>query len=120
MRRRCVTHGTVLADLELPKLPAVLVEGGSVCLSKEKSQVHQFLASLYLANLKESLAAAPKAVGSIFILFDDLDGKADWYFADSTGGLELGIPAIICEAYGLLHEARSVISKFIPLSVADI
>lgn len=89
-------------------------------LSKAKSQFCQFLASLYPANLEESLTAALEQVTSIDMLSGDLYGDVDWDLPDIIGVPELGIQACIPGDYGCLCEVGSVVSEFFPSSVVDL
>lgn len=76
--------GALLVDHKLLKVPVIFVNGESMFLSEANFQVLQFLASLYLAHLEDSLAAAPVKLASIAILAGDLEGDADQDLADLT------------------------------------
>lgn len=59
-------------------------------------------------------------MGSVDQLASYLDGEADWYLSDLTGGAYLGSQASILVNYGRPYEACSVVGESVLTSVADL
>lgn len=89
--RKRVCGGVLLAGRKVPEVPGTLVEGESMSLLEAKSQVCQFLATRYLADLEEFPAAAPEEVESVDMLAGNLECQAIWYLADLMGGPDIGV-----------------------------
>lgn len=64
------------------------MEGASISLSEDESQVRQFLAASYPVEFGEPLVAASEKMASIGLIKSDLEGKADWDSAELMGGPE--------------------------------
>lgn len=88
--RKHLGDGIMLEVGKLPKVLVILVESKSISVSEAKSEMRQFLATRYPADLEGSQAAATEEVLSIDGLPSDLEGEIEWDLADLTEGTSMG------------------------------
>lgn len=112
--RKLLNDGAVLADRELLGVRVMNTEGEAMSLLEEKSQLRQFLVALYLAYLKDYLAAAPEEVARVEVLAGNLENESVWDLHDLAGGPGLGSLTCNSNDYGHIREAlRWLVSRLL-------
>lgn len=104
-----------MADHKAPKIPELFLEDESKALSEASSQVCQFPATRYPANLQYSMVVALDELRDMDVPTSRLDGESNF-----TRGPYLGSWASVLVWYGHFSKICSVIAEFVPSSMADV
>lgn len=87
--RKHINDGAVLTDRTISEVPVIFLEGEPMSLSEARLKVCQFMATQNPSALDKYLVLTTDEVVGIDVLVGDLEGEADWDFANSTRGPKL-------------------------------